>query len=234
MPKEIVIIRHAPHEGPGYLAEFLAQRGLPYRLVCVDRHDPLPESIAGISGLVLMGGPMSVNDPLPWIPRELDLIRQAVAAGVPVLGHCLGGQLMAKALGAKVGPNRVKEIGWLPVEAIAGPEARAWMDGLPPRFEVFHWHGETFALPPGATPILRSRACRHQAFVLGPHLAFQCHVEMTPQLVRTWTRVGREEIAQPSATVQSARQMRANLVARTARLNRIADVFYARWIQGLA
>lgn len=233
MPKEIVIFRHAPHEGPGYLAEFLARRGLPYRLVRVDRRDPIPTSIAGISGLVLMGGPMSVNDPLPWIPRVLDLIRQAVAKGVPVLGHCLGGQLMAKALGAKVGPNRVKEIGWLPVQAIEGPAARTWLDGLPSQFEVFHWHGETFGLPPGAVPILKSRACRHQAFVLGPHLALQCHIEMTPELVRCWARVGREEIARPSATVQSARQMRTNLVARTARLNRIADVFYTRWIQGV-
>ncbi len=233
MSKVIAIFRHARHEGPGYLAEFLARRGLPYREIRVDRHDPLPTSIDGFSGLVFMGGPMSVNDPLPWIPRLLALIREAVAEGVPVLGHCLGGQLLAKALGAKVGPNRVKEIGWLPVEVIEGPEARAWLDGLPPRFEVFHWHGETFGLPPGAVPLLRSRACRHQAFALGPHLALQCHIEMTPALVRTWARLGREEIARPSATVQSARQLGINLVARTARLHRIADVFYERWIRGL-
>jgi GMP synthase-like glutamine amidotransferase len=235
MPKEIAIFRHARHEGPGYFAEFLARRGLPYRVIRVDRHDPLPTSIAGFSGLVFMGGPMSVNDPLPWIPRLLDLIRQAVAAGVPVLGHCLGGQLIAKALGAQVGPNRVKEIGWLPVEVIEGSaEARAWLDGLPSRFEVFHWHGETFSLPPGAVPLLKSRACRHQAFALGPHLALQCHIEMTPALVRSWVRLGRREIARLSATVQSARQICANLVARTAALQRIADVFYERWIQNLA
>ena len=176
---------------------------------------------------------MSVNDRLPWIPRVLRLIRLAVAADVPVLGHCLGGQLMAKALGAKIRRNRVKEIGWLPVERIESPVARAWTDGLPPRFDVFHWHGETFGIPPGATPILKSRACRHQSFVLGPHLAFQCHIEMTPTLVRSWACVGDAEIANSSATVQNAQRIRANVVARTRQLNRLADVFYDRWIKGL-
>jgi hypothetical protein len=100
---------------------------------------------------------------------------------------------------------------------------------------VFHWHGETFSeLPPGATPILRSRACRHQAFTLGDkHLAFQCHVEMTPELVRSWARAGAPEIANPSSTVQSEKQMRINLVTRAERLNRVADVFYSQWVRGL-
>jgi GMP synthase-like glutamine amidotransferase len=230
---EILIFRHVAREGPGYLGDYLARRGLPWRIVRIDRNEPVPTSIDGIRGIVFMGGPMSVNDPLPWIPPALALIRRAVAADVPVLGHCLGGQLMAKALGGRVTRNRVKEIGWLPVEAIDSPEARRWLDGLPPRFEVFHWHGETFSVPAGATAILRSRACRHQAFVLGRHLAFQCHVEMTPALVRAWAREGGEEIAHPTATVQGERRMRANLVARTEGLNRVADVFYDRWVQGL-
>jgi GMP synthase-like glutamine amidotransferase len=232
--RDILIFRHVRHEGPGYFAEFLARRGIPSRLVRVDQGDPVPESLDGVAGLVFMGGPMSVNDRLPWIAPVLTLIRKAADGNVPVLGHCLGGQLMARALGGRVTRNRVKEIGWLPVQAIDSPAARQWLNGLAPRFEVFHWHGETFSdLPPGATPILRSRGCRHQAFVLGPHLAFQCHVEMTPELVRSWARAGGAEIARPSATVQSERRMRVNLVARTERLNRIADVFYERWIQSL-
>jgi GMP synthase-like glutamine amidotransferase len=180
-----------------------------------------------------MGGPMSVNDRLPWIPRVISLIQKAVATDVPVLGHCLGGQLMSKALGGQVTRNRVKEIGWLPVEVVDSPAARQWLDGLPARFEVFHWHGETFSLPPGATPLLTSRACRHQAFTMGKHLALQCHIEMTPDLVHRWARTGAREIAIPSRTVQSERQMRTNLVARIERLHRIADIFYDRWIQDL-
>jgi GMP synthase-like glutamine amidotransferase len=229
----ILIFRHAAHEGPGYLADYLERRGLSWRLIRIDRRDPVPSSIDGAAGLVFMGGPMSVNDPLPWIPKVVSLIQQAVAADVPVLGHCLGGQLMAKALGGKVTRNRVKEIGWLPVAAQDNAVARTWLDGLAPRFEVFHWHGETFSLPPGASPLLKSRACRHQAFVLGKHLAFQCHIEMTPELVRSWSRTGATEIANTSRTVQSAEQMSVNLVARAEKLNRIADKFYDRWIQGL-
>ena len=232
--REILVFRHAAHEGPGYLADFLARHDLRYRLVRIDAGEAVPKSIAGISGLVFMGGPMSANDRLPWIPPVLALIREAAQKDVPVLGHCLGGQLMAKALGGRVTRNRVKEIGWLPVRVIESCVAHDWITGLAPQFEVFHWHGETFSgLPSGATAILKSRDCRHQAFVLGKHLAFQCHVEMTPVLVRSWARAGAAEIARPTDTVQSAQQMRVNLVARAERMNRIADVFYARWIKGL-
>ena len=231
---EILVFRHAAHEGPGYLADFLARHNLRYRLVRIDAGEAVPKSIAGISGLVFMGGPMSANDRLPWIPPVLALIREAAQKDVPVLGHCLGGQLMARAFGGRVTRNRVKEIGWLPVRVIESSVAHDWMTGLAPQFEVFHWHGETFSgLPSGATAILKSRDCRHQAFVLGKHLAFQCHVEMTPVLVRSWARAGAAEIARPTNTVQSAQQMRVNLVARAERMNRIADVFYARWIKGL-
>jgi len=232
--REILVFRHAAHEGPGYLADFLARHNLRYRLVRIDAGEAVPKSIAGISGLVFMGGPMSANDRLPWIPPVLALIREAAQKDVPVLGHCLGGQLMARAFGGRVTRNRVKEIGWLPVRVIESSVAHDWMTGLAPQFEVFHWHGETFSgLPSGATAILKSRDCRHQAFVLGKHLAFQCHVEMTPVLVRSWARAGAAEIARPTNTVQSAQQMRVNLVARAERMNRIADVFYARWMKGL-
>jgi len=235
MNKEIVIVRHVATEGPGYLAEFLDRQGLSHRTVRIDAHDPLPDSIADLSGLVFMGGPMSVNDLLPWIPKTLNLIREAVAADIPVLGHCLGGQLLAKALGAKVRRHRTKEIGWLKVSTVDAPGARDWLNGLPPHMEVFHWHGETFEIPDGATHLLRSRHCRNQAYALGKHLGFQCHVEMTPELVRTWARDGEREItaAGPSATVQTRAQMLISLARRTTALNRIADTFYTRWIQGL-
>ena len=126
-----------------------------------------------------MGGPMSVNDRLAWIPKVLRLIRAAVAADIPVLGHCLGGQLLSKALGGRVRANREKEFGWLPVARVDSPQTESWLAGLPPRFEVFHWHGETFSLPAGATHLLRSRYCRNQAFVLGKNLGLQCHIEMS-------------------------------------------------------
>lgn len=231
--KEILIFRHAAHEGPGYLADYLNRRGLSHRLVRVDRNDPIPSSIDGVSGLVLMGGPMSVNDNLPWIPKVTDLIRKAVAADIPVLGHCLGGQLISKALGGTITKNPVKEIGWLPVTRVENTMAQNWLGDLPPEFEVFHWHGETFSIPPGATRILASRDCANQAFVTGKTLAFQCHIEMTSDLVREWARVGADELTPASATVQSADEMARDLDGRIARLQGLADKFYDRWIQEL-
>jgi len=234
MKKEILIFRHFPTEGPGYLADFLDRHGLRHRTVRIDAGDPVPESIADAPGLVFMGGPMSVNDSLPWIPKVLKLIREAVGRDVPVLGHCLGGQLMTKALGGRVRRHRLKEIGWLPVRTVPSPSNQVWLNGLPPQFEVFHWHGETFTPPPGATHILRSRHCRNQGYVIGKSLALQCHIEMTTDLVRTWARAGAREIAAAqSPTVQERARMITSLSRRITDLHRVADHFYTRWIQGL-
>jgi len=230
---EVLIFRHADGEGPGYFAEFLDRHGIPHRLIRVDRNDPVPESIDDALGVVLMGGPMSVNDPLPWIPRTLHLIRQAVDDDRPVLGHCLGGQLMSKALGGRVGANPVSEIGWLPVARVDNSAAGAWLDGLAPEFEVFHWHGETFSIPAGAAHILSSPDCPNQAFVIGNSLGMQCHVEMTARMVHRWASDGRKAIAAPTPTVQTHEQMSEALDARIARLHRVADRIYARWIEGL-
>jgi GMP synthase-like glutamine amidotransferase len=231
--QKILIFRHAPHEGPGYLADYLDRRCLPHRLICIDRNDPVPTSIDGVPGIVLMGGPMSVNDNLPWIPEITRLIRHAIAADVPVLGHCLGGQLISKALGGVITRNPVKEIGWLPITRVDSAIAQDWLDGLPREFEVFHWHGETFSIPPGATRILASRDCANQAFVIGKTLAFQCHIEMTGDMVREWARVGADELAPVCATVQNPQTMTANLEARVAQLQGLAGKFYDRWIQDL-
>jgi len=231
--QEILIFRHAPHEGPGYLADYLDRHHLPWRLIRIDENDPIPSSIDGVSGLVLMGGPMSVNDPLSWIPQVTKLIQRAVAADVPVLGHCLGGQLISKALGGAITKNPVKEIGWLPVSRVDSPAAKPWLDELPAKFEVFHWHGEIFSIPPGATRLLASSDCANQAFVIGNTLAFQCHIEMTGEMVREWARVGADDLAPLCATVQNPQAMTAELDRRVERLQGIADKFYDRWIQGL-
>ena len=231
--QEILIFRHAPHEGPGYLADYLGRHHQPWRLIRIDENGPIPSSIDGVSGLVFMGGPMSVNDPLPWIPRVTKLIQQAVAADVPVLGHCLGGQLISKALGGAITKNPVKEIGWLPVSRVDSPAAKPWLGDLPGEFEVFHWHGEIFSIPPGATRILASNDCANQAFVVGKTLAFQCHIEMTGEMVREWARLGADDLAPLCATVQNPQAMTAELDRRVERLRGIADKFYGRWIQGL-
>lgn len=197
--KPVRIFRHIDCEGPGYLAEVLDREGVPWELVAIDRGEAVPPALDDVSGLVFMGGPMSVNDPLPWIAQELRLIRQAVERGIPVLGHCLGGQLIARALGGTVEPNPVKEIGWHPVRRVAGAEDSPWGRVLPEEFLAFHWHGETFLLPPGAELLLESEACARQAFAVGPALALQCHVEMTEALVREWVERYADELARGQA-----------------------------------
>lgn len=229
----VAIFRHFHAEGPGYFATFLEARSIPWRLVKIDEGEPVPEDPRAFSGLAFMGGPMSVNDELPWIAPVLKLIREARRLDIPLLGHCLGGQLLSKALGGKVTRNRVKEIGWGEVTAPQNPIAEKWCGGLE-RFLAFHWHGETFSLPAGATLILSSPWCENQAWVLGPHLALQCHIEMTEEMVRSWSRSGAKEISgNPGPSVQNADTMTANLAARVQALNGVADRLYERWILGL-
>lgn len=234
MMKPVAIFRHAPTEGPGYLATFLDSREIPWRLIRIDAGDPLPGHWGDFSGLVFMGGPMSVNDDLPWIPPVLALIRGAVKDSIPVLGHCLGGQLMSKALGGQVTRNPVKEIGWGTLHTLPSTESTRWF-GAESCFVGFHWHGETFSLPLGAVRVLSSAYCDNQAFALGPHLGFQCHVEMTTEMVREWCAIGATEIegAVSSPGVQPVETILQDMEPKVATLNKIAEKIYAEWIKNL-
>jgi GMP synthase-like glutamine amidotransferase len=177
---------------------------------------------------------MSVNDDLAWIPPALHLIRDAVARDVPVLGHCLGGQLMAKALGGVVGPAPVTEIGWGPVDVIPSPASRAWF-GEAERFVAFHWHGETFSIPEGAEKVLAGRWCDNQGFALGPHLALQCHVEMTAEMIRCWCEKGGGEIERSlgSPAVQGAEEIVGGADMWLNDLQGTAARIYATWASRL-
>ena len=154
-----------------------------------------------------------------------------MAHDIPVIGHCLGGQLMSKALGGTVNGNPVKELGWGTVEA-TDDIAHEWLGDLA-RFEAFHWHGETFSIPAGATRILKSAWCGNQAFVLGPHLGMQCHVEMTEAMIRLWNRAWADENAAPGPSVQRPEEMYERIDERIAAMRLAADRLYTRWISGL-
>lgn len=232
--KPIAIFRHAAHEGPGYFAEFLDERKICWQLIAIDSGDAVPHSAEAYSGLVFMGGPMSVNDDLPWIPEVDALIRDAVARDVPVLGHCLGGQLMSKALGGVVSRNSVKEIGWGEVTVADNNIARGWFGDIK-HFPAFHWHGETFTLPQGATHLLSSSHCANQAYAIGKHLAMQCHVEMTEEMIAKWCEVGAEELtaSQGSPAVQQASEIQRRAAEELPRMRNVAIQLYTRWLGGL-
>jgi GMP synthase-like glutamine amidotransferase len=233
--KPVAILRYHRNEGPGYFGAYLDRKGVPRTLIRVDEREKVPGDPQAFSGIVCMGGPMSVNDNLPWIDDVLGLVRSAVAAEVPVLGHCLGSQLMARALGGTVSPNPVVEIGWGSVTIAESDPARHWFGGLH-GFESFHWHGETFTLPPQAARLASSAHCANQAFALGPHLALQCHVEMTADMIRTWCRSNASELAamRSSPGVQSAAEMEERIDARLVALHEVADRLYDRWTEHLA
>jgi len=232
--KPIAIFRFAASEGPGYLAEFLDAHAIPWRLIAIDAGDAVPSAAAAYSGLVLMGGPMSVNDDLPWIAPVLSLILDAVADDIPVLGHCLGGQLISRALGGAVTRNPVKEIGWGAVTVADHAAAREGFGALR-GFDAFHWHGETFSLPPGAVLLLSSAHCANQAYAIGKHLALQCHVEMTAAMVGEWCEIGADEITAnlASPAVQQAADIRRQAATELPQLQQVAERLYTRWIAGL-
>ncbi len=179
---KVHVLQHIPFEGIGSIEPWLAAREA--AITHTQFHEPdwtLPDPRT-LDLIIIMGGPMSVNDEaeLPWLVDEKQFVRDAMQAGTAVLGICLGAQLVASALGASVYPGPQREIGWFDIEAAPGQKEGTFR--FPPRAKVFHWHGETFDLPAGATLLASSAACQNQAFQIGRNvIGLQCHLETTPE-----------------------------------------------------
>ena len=182
----VLAFRHVPFEGLGLIAPALAARHIEVDYADLYQTGAATPDIGRYDGLIFMGGPMSVNDDLPFVHQELAFIRQAVARRQPVLGICLGAQLIARAMGATVRRNSAKEIGWYGVQFTPAAEADRLFGGLS-RETIFHWHGETFDLPPGAELLASSDLCRNQAFRAAEHVyGLQFHLEVTPEMIADW------------------------------------------------
>jgi len=220
----VLAFRHTPVDDLGLIAPALASGG-----VACDYADlyagPSGECRVSEAGaLIFMGGPMSANDDHPYLQREIEYIRDAANRGQMVLGVCLGAQLIAKALGARVYPNPVKEIGWAPVSFAPAAANDPLFAGLREPEMIFHWHGETFDLPPGAELLASSDACVNQAFRISPRIyGLQFHLEVTPAMIAGWCRDDEacgeaREVTQPIDPHQHA--------ARSAKL---AETVFGRW-----
>ncbi|MFP6826884.1 MAG: type 1 glutamine amidotransferase [Pseudohongiellaceae bacterium] len=231
MDKEVLIFLHMDDEHPGYIADYFLQRNIPRRIVRCYKGEPVPKLDDSIAGLVFMGGVMSVNDELPWIASEVNLIEAALHKGVPLLGHCLGGQLISKALGENVTENPVKEVGWHDCHRSDSSATDDWLGEVEDPFVMFHWHSETFSVPADAQLLFSSSHCKNQAYSYGDRvLAMQCHVEMTLPLITRWITNWREDLELETESEQNFEQINQQLATKITALNRVADSLYGRWL----
>jgi GMP synthase (glutamine-hydrolysing) len=200
--KTAVVLQHTPTEGPGRLAGLLAEQGITVSCRQVFAGESVPGDIDDEALLVVMGGPMGVGDVddrrYGFLRREIDLLGRMVADDRPVLGICLGAQLLAAGGGAAVYPNRrrdgygrwsvVREVGWGPVDFL-GVDREPALAGLRPQEQMLHWHGDTFDLPPGAVHLASTPHCPHQAFRLGTRqFGLQFHCELDADSIGLWVR----------------------------------------------
>ena len=214
-------LQHVPFEGLAALEPALRAAGHEIAVTRLFAGEPLPSPDA-LDWLVVLGGPMSVHDESvhAWLAPEKRLVRRCIERERALLGICLGAQLIAEALGARVTRNREPEIGWFPIELAPGAEASRFGRALPPSAVAFHWHGETFEMPRGAVPLARSEACENQAFAFGERvLALQFHLETTPAAAASLIEHCKDELT-PGRFVQAPEAMLAD-PARFERLNQV-------------
>ena len=221
---KVLAFRHVPFEGIGRIAPILEERGIAcdYADLYLDGA-PRPD-IALYDGLIFMGGPMSANDPLPFLDRERALVAQAVERGQPLLGICLGSQLIARSLGADVHRNPEKEIGWFDLHFTEAAASDAVFTGIPGPETVFHWHSDTWELPPGAQRLAWSKACGSQAFRAGANIyGMQFHLEVTPAMIADWQM--QDENCGDVRELPSPLDPHVN----AARLEVLSKVVFSRW-----
>ncbi len=235
--KTIAIIQHLANDDPAFFGAWCRAQGLPFIVFHMFEGATLPARASEHSGWCILGGAMSANDPLPYFDDLLERIREAVAEDIPVIGHCLGGQLIARALGGTVQAAEHTEIGWSDLEVMHeageqwfGPGARVGT-----RLPLFQWHSESFSIPPSAQWLVRGQHCAHQAFgVGGKHLAMQFHCEVDEAKVRRWLELDASELCgNVSPGVQQAVDILPTLAEDIARSQAIASHIYARWAQAL-
>ncbi|MFQ5431006.1 MAG: type 1 glutamine amidotransferase [Nitrospinota bacterium] len=235
---KILAVKNISVEGPGTLGGFLEKSGCRMEIVNLEAGERLPENVDGYRLVLILGGPMNVYEEnrYPFLRDELSLIESCVKSETKVLGLCLGGQLIARALGAKVTKNQKKEIGWFDLQFTDAGKTSPLFSGLPEKLKVFQWHGDTFDIPDGGLHLARSELCENQAFLYdNTALALQFHVEIQgANDVEQWCLAYREELER-----ENGENALAEIIAATQKevptLAPIADRFYENilhWVGG--
>jgi len=196
----ILFIKHIDIEGPETIGEFFQRNGFASTVIDLSRGDCLPRDLNSLDAVVCLGGPMNVDEEekYPFLKPENEFIKEIIHQEIPYLGICLGSQLLAKASGARVTKAPVEEIGWYKVQLTPQGKADPLFQGLPERFEVFQWHGDTFEIPEGGVHLAESPICTNQAFRYGSNIyGLQFHIEVTPEMILEWLNVreNQKEIA---------------------------------------
>ncbi len=228
----VLILQHQLPENAAYLTTWLEQHAIDYRVVNAGADEKFPASIEPYSALAVMGGGMSANDALISNRQAEILILQAMRLDRPVIGHCLGGQLMSRALGVEISISPQPEIGWCPIQYENLSLAREWF-GDTPTDTVAQWHYETFDIPQGATRVATSQSCPNQAWAMGPHLAMQFHIEINEAKMINW-------VTEDDPKWAESRQLHNSVQDKITMLNginfylqqhqRTADCIYKRWL----
>jgi GMP synthase-like glutamine amidotransferase len=230
---DVLVLQHLHEDGPGVLGQWLDAQGVSWQVRCAQAGEAYPDSVSGYRALAVLGGAWSANDDRPTLRQAEALIREADALGLPVLGHCLGGQLLAKALGGRVATHHTPEIGWLPITHTGSASAREWL-GEATDAVVYQWHSDSFVeLPPGAELLASSSTCAHQAFALRQHLGMQFHIEITPAKIQDWLEEPGQaypvNVLLHRNSVQDPASMNAATALYQSRSEAMAERIYRAW-----
>lgn len=229
----LLVLQHISCEHPGAFSEVIAERGVEAVPVEIDEGEPLPDW-RGFDAVLAMGGPMGAYEDSqhPWLTAEKELVGEAVEAGRPFLGVCLGVQLLAAALGAEVAPMGSAEVGLLPVELTEAGRGDPLFAGVPEPLLTLQWHGDSFELPEGATLLASSPAAPHQAFRVGDSAyGIQFHLEVTPEMAREWARVpAYRDSLEATLGAERGAEFLAEVEARASELHPAARRLFANWL----
>jgi GMP synthase-like glutamine amidotransferase len=225
----ITCFQHIDCEGPGYLSDVLKAKRVEMNVLKPFKGDPVPERLG--DGLVVLGGPMGVYEEkdFPWMTAELNAIRHCLVSSLPVLGICLGSQMLAYAAGGQVFRGAQPEVGWYPIQLTPEGHLDPLFLGIAPEFEAFHWHGDTFTLPSNAVRLAGNHYYPNQIYRVGHNAyGFQCHLEVTEEMVRSWASIYAKELT-PSGGPNRPERIEEHLSEKAKALRAIGETVFSRF-----